>query len=111
MSRKNDKSTLGKLRAILQISISYQNELNEYYAQQLLDSNDDPLQYWKQNSSRFPVLATMTKDYLAAMPTSMPCERLFSTAGLILNDLRSSLKPSNVRNLICCYSWAKKNTF
>jgi hypothetical protein len=68
-----------------------------------LDVN--PLQWWKENETKFPRLARVVKKYLCIPATSVPSERVFSTAGDILSAQRSRLKPKHVDTLI----FLKKN--
>ena len=39
----------------------------------------------------YPILSLVAHRIVSIPATSVPCERLFSTAGIIVNDLRSSL--------------------
>lgn len=54
-----------------------------------LDSN--PLVWWRTNESTYPRIAKLAKCYLAVQATSVPSERIFSTAGDIVTACRSSL--------------------
>ena len=53
-----------------------------------------------KNAERFPTIAKVAKRYLCIPATSVPAERVFSTAGLIINEKRSSLLPENSDMLI-----------
>nr|KAG5685994.1 hypothetical protein BaRGS_028327 [Batillaria attramentaria] len=66
---------------------------------------ENPLSWWRVNEARFPLLARMAKMYLAIPATSVPSERVFSTAGDILTSQRASLKPEHVDKLL----FLKKN--
>jgi hypothetical protein len=65
----------------------------------------NPLIWWKENAENFPLLSLMAKQYLCIPATSVPSERVFSTAGDIVTAQRASLKPKHVDMLI----FLKKN--
>jgi hypothetical protein len=67
-------------------------EFREYCAEAI--TQEEPLQFWKRNARRFPVLAAMARDYLAAPASSASSERLFSAAGNFLTPKRNRLSPS-----------------
>jgi hypothetical protein len=75
-------------------------ELNTYLAESLLPRTNDPLIWWQANQNRFPLLAPIARTYLASPPTSVPSERVFSTAGDVISEHRSRLLPSNAETLI-----------
>ena len=68
-----------------------------------LDSN--PLLWWKTNEPKYPHVAELAKRYLAVPATSVPSERVFSTAGDIVSAQRAVLNAHNVDMLI----FLKKN--
>ncbi|CAG8812037.1 8369_t:CDS:1, partial [Cetraspora pellucida] len=65
--------------------------------------------WWKANQSIFSNLALMAKDYLSIMAMSIPCEQLFSLAGLTVTKTRNSLDNNNVRAILCLKSWFTEN--
>ena len=67
----------------------------------------DTLQWWKLNEHRYPKLSFLAKTVLCIQATSVPCKRLFSSAGYILNKTRSSLEPNTVNTLVGLRSWLK----
>ena len=75
-------------------------EVKEFWKEPTLHIDDHPLQWWERHESRFPTLARLAKCFLCVPATSVPAERIFSTAGLIVNQQRSCLKPANVDMLI-----------
>ena len=59
-----------------------------------------PLDYWKQKQSLWPLLAAMARKYLSIPPSSVPSERLFSTAGEVMSDRRNRPDPEKVEMLL-----------
>ncbi|XP_074323690.1 zinc finger BED domain-containing protein RICESLEEPER 2-like [Apium graveolens] len=68
----------------------------------------DILEWWKNNSMRFPVLSQMARDILAFPISTVASESAFSTCGRVLNDFRSSLTSKMVEALICAQDWMRK---
>ena len=58
--------------------------------------NHSPIVWWKENSSRFKTLAKLARKYLCIPATSVPSERLFSTAGCVVTARRACLDPDNI---------------
>lgn len=56
--------------------------------------------WWKTNESHFPLLVRLAKNLLGIPSTSVPSERVFSTAGDIVTATRSALSAENVDRLI-----------
>jgi hypothetical protein len=75
-------------------------EMASYTLLPVADKKYDLLVFWKQHASTYPNLAAISRRVHAIPATSVPCERLFSTAGVIVSDLRSSLLPDTVSKLM-----------
>lgn len=86
-----------------QNAIDRQNELETYLNEANIDGEEkfDILFWWKQNSSRFPILSTMVKDILATPVSTVASESTFSTGGRVVDAFRSSLNPEMAEALIC----------
>ncbi len=78
----------------------HDTEIESYFREPCISVNQDPLLWWKVNESRFAKLSTLAQWYLAVPATSVPAERVFSTAGLIVNRLRTRLSSEHVDRLI-----------
>nr|XP_014349286.1 PREDICTED: zinc finger BED domain-containing protein 1-like [Latimeria chalumnae] len=79
---------------------SVQTELENYILEPCIPPDQDPLEWWRVNENRYRKLARLAKAYLCIPATSVPAERVFSAAGLIVNRLRSCLSPEHVDMLI-----------
>ena len=64
------------------------------------------IQFWRHKSlSLKPIdreIAKLAQFYLTPPPTSVDVERLFSTAGDILTNERSTLNPENAEKILFC---------
>ena len=75
-------------------------ELRQFMQEKRILRSSCPLEWWKQNASRFKTLSSMAKLYLAVRAASAASERVFSVAGLTVNKLRSSLSGEHVDMLV-----------
>ncbi|XP_056292793.1 zinc finger BED domain-containing protein 4-like [Pseudoliparis swirei] len=80
-------------------------EVAFYLAASGITVDGDPLTWWKSNEFKYPHIAKMARCYLAVPGSSVPSERVFSTAGDIVTAKRSTLSPDNVDTLV----FLKKN--
>ncbi|RDX81411.1 putative mediator of RNA polymerase II transcription subunit 37c, partial [Mucuna pruriens] len=88
---------------------SNKSELSKYLEEALEESHKDldVLNWWKLNSSRFPILANIARDLLAIPVSIMTSESAFSIEEKVLDSYRSSLTPKMVEALICTQDWLK----
>ncbi|XP_053376453.1 E3 SUMO-protein ligase ZBED1-like [Mercenaria mercenaria] len=80
-------------------------EIHKYQELSSVPLSEDPLKWWRDNQGHFPLLSYLARKMLCIPSTSVPSERVFSTAGDIISDQRASLKPKRVDQLI----FLKKN--
>ena len=80
-------------------------EYTRYFNLEREDRAIQPLQWWRTNALKFPVLAVMACNYLAIPATSAASERVFSTAGNIVTKNRNRLAPSSIEQLISLNRW------
>ncbi|XP_020989632.1 zinc finger BED domain-containing protein RICESLEEPER 2-like [Arachis duranensis] len=71
----------------------------------------DILNWWKVNSTRFPILGNMAREVLAIPVSSVASESAFSTGGRVLDPYHSSLTPRMVEALVCTGDWLKEDLF
>lgn len=76
------------------------HELQSYCALPVIKRNDDPFQWWKHNSSRYPEMSRIAKVYLCCPASSVYSERLFSEAGNIYETKRNRLLPDRAEALV-----------
>jgi len=57
------------------------------------------VEWWGWNSTRYPVWASLARDYLPVMASSVSSERAFSSAGITISKRCSRLKPDIVEAL------------
>ncbi|KAK6169740.1 hypothetical protein SNE40_020731 [Patella caerulea] len=60
----------------------------------------NPLEWWRKNNANYPILSKLAMKYLSIPATSLPSERVFSTAGDILSAQRSTIKRNHLNALI-----------
>ncbi|KAL0324862.1 UNVERIFIED_CONTAM: putative AC transposase [Sesamum radiatum] len=88
-------------------NVERKSELLQYLSEphEKRDDAFDILNWWKTNSSRYPVLSRVARDVLATPVSTIASEQAFSTSGRLLDPYRSSLDPKTVEALICAQSW------
>jgi len=80
--------------------IMNKDEIYRYTLSPNLRMCDDPLTFWKNNMKNFPVLSRLATKYLSVPGSSASSERVFSTSGYIVNDLRNRLTQKNAEMLV-----------
>uniref|UniRef100_A0A1B0CN59 Putative hat family c-terminal dimerization region n=1 Tax=Lutzomyia longipalpis TaxID=7200 RepID=A0A1B0CN59_LUTLO len=76
------------------------SQLNSYINMLQIHHDSNPLEWWKNQKERFPLVFQEAQKFLGIPATSASSERTFSTAGQILRARRSALKSENVNTLI-----------
>eukprot|EP00057_Strongylocentrotus_purpuratus_P035424 XP_799085.1 PREDICTED: zinc finger BED domain-containing protein 1-like [Strongylocentrotus purpuratus] len=79
---------------------SADDEYDEFLAQPSANVTVNPLMWWQGSDKRLPLLQQLPRKYLGIPATSVPSERVFSTAGNIVTAKRNCLLPENVDMLI-----------
>lgn len=74
------------------------------------DGNDAPtlpLAFWKSHRTRFPKLAVIARSIYSIPASQNKSERAFSAAGHVMTDLRSTLDPEHLDELLLVRSFNK----
>lgn len=79
---------------------AWRDKLKLFQIEPQIHHDSDSFEWWKANESRFPTIAKIARRYLCVTATSVPSERVFSAAGLVINNKRCSLTPENADMLI-----------
>jgi len=64
------------------------------------DGNDAPLAFWKSHRTRFPKLAVIARNVYSISASQNKSERAFSAAGHVMTDLRTTLGPEHLDELL-----------
>ena len=67
----------------------------------------DPLCFWKLYENQFPFLSKYARSIHSIPATTTSVEREFSTAGWIINERRTNLKPEQLDNILLVRSVEK----
>lgn len=82
-----------------------EKEVQQYQDSPPLPLSDEPLGWWKSEACKYPHLAKLAQRYLCVPGTSVPSERIFSTAGDIISAQRCALTSEHADQLV----FLKKN--
>ncbi|KAL2077895.1 hypothetical protein ACEWY4_025580 [Coilia grayii] len=82
--------------------------VDRYRSEPSISLEDCPLKWWSEHTAAYPSLAPLAKKYLATPATTVPCERLFSLSGHIVQKKRAALSADNVTRLVCVNNWLKE---
>ncbi|XP_053268172.1 tRNA (cytosine(38)-C(5))-methyltransferase isoform X1 [Pleuronectes platessa] len=89
------------------VNTKVREEVLRYFGEKKLSKEENPLQWWKNNMDKYPIMARLAKSYLCIPGTSTPSERLFSAAGNIASKKRASLSQEHVDMLTFLHCNAK----
>ncbi|XP_055854591.1 E3 SUMO-protein ligase ZBED1-like [Episyrphus balteatus] len=63
-----------------------------------------PFYEWQERRTTYPHVYNYVIKIFCTQATSVPCERIFSATGQIINDRRTLLSPEHVKNLVFLHS-------
>lgn len=75
-------------------------EVDFYMKEPLLSRSENPLKWWKDQKQVYPILYSYSLKRLNLVATSVPCERTFSKAGMIMTETRSRLQSKKLAELL-----------
>jgi hypothetical protein len=99
-SWENTLNSLSVAQSSLHIHSPLETEITTYLSESRPQIKSDPLHWWKVNSKKYPILSDSARQYLSAPASSIFSERIFSAAGRILDDSRSTMSGENVERLL-----------
>ena len=74
--------------------------VDAYLAEPLLSRHANALDYWSKKKALWPFLSILARKFLTPPCTSVPSERLFSSAGNVVTDKRNRLAAEKVEMLL-----------
>lgn len=95
--KKNKPQGSAQARAIRELQMYLDDEM---LPRKKPDGNwNTPSQWWRDHKIIYPHLSELYRTKCNIVATSVPCERLFSKTGLIINEKRCRLKSKKVEQL------------
>jgi hypothetical protein len=84
------------------------DELQQYWHEKRPNSDTEPLQWWRDNHHRYPILRHLAFSLLAAPASTAACERLFSCAGNVVDEQRPHTQQQLAQAVQCVRSWEQQ---
>ncbi|XP_027331309.1 uncharacterized protein LOC113846830 isoform X3 [Abrus precatorius] len=81
------------------------DELTQYLSEAPAPIPTDVLEWWKVNSTRYPRLSVMARDFLAVQATSVVPEELFCGKGDEIDKQRFCMPHDSTQAILCIKSW------
>lgn len=86
------------------------DDFNAYLnSRDYLTAHQTVVQWWGINGPRYPVWASLARDFLSIMASSVSSERAFSSAGITISKRRNRLKADIVEALQCLKCLIKRD--
>ena len=98
VAKKRASHTQGESREVIKQNL--QKEFSIFCNDDLLEPDKSPFDWWKRNCRLYPNVSKLAQTYLSIPATSVPSERLFSKAGLVITNRRSCLEPNFAEQLV-----------
>jgi hypothetical protein len=68
----------------------------------------NPITWWREHQATYPKLAQMAFDLLSIPAMSAECERVFSQAKLVVNDMRNRMTDDTIDAIQCLKNWSSQ---
>ncbi|KAF5205383.1 Zinc finger bed domain-containing protein daysleeper [Thalictrum thalictroides] len=81
------------------------DELTQYLSESPAPFTTDVLEWWKGNTTRYPRLSVMARDFLAMQATSVSPDELFCGKGDEIDKQRICLPHASMQAILCTRSW------
>lgn len=75
-------------------------EVDNFLKEPVIGRKENPLKWWKNKKEQYPRLYELAIRRLCIVGTSVPCERVFSKMGQIINERRTRLTSKRVSQII-----------
>ena len=85
-----------------------QSEILKYRSTRPIDSNQNPLNWWKLNQATYPLLARYVKANAAFQATSVASERIFNVDKLVYDERRKRLDVERSSGLVIAQDYLKR---
>ncbi|KZT76866.1 hypothetical protein F511_46109 [Dorcoceras hygrometricum] len=92
-----------------QNQVEIPNEVDKYLSDPFVkwSSSFDVLEWWKGNTTTFPVFSNIAKDIFAIPLSTVASENAFSLGRRVVDPFRASLHPKMVEALVCTSDWLR----
>ena len=78
-----------------------EHKINKFLEIPCEERESDPLKWWQdEGKEKFPMLCKLASKYLSIPATSVPSERLFSSAGEVISKKRNRIGDENAEMLV-----------
>ncbi|KAI3866632.1 hypothetical protein MKW92_027586 [Papaver armeniacum] len=81
------------------------DELSQYLSEAPSPITTDILDWWKRNSSKYPRLSVMARDFLAVQSTSVSPDEAFTERGDEVDNQRFCLPCASTQPMLCMRAW------
>lgn len=86
-------------------------ELRQYLNRPVCSRDTNPLEEWEKYKIIYPHIYEIAREHLGILATSVPCERLFSKAGLIITQQRNRLSSDHLNQQLFLQSLSEYDWF